>query len=119
MNKKYKYLLSGVVIVIIILTLIFIWYSSPIIDPKNGTKVHGDVLFSTEFSEDNAFVDIHLKVDNQTIDWWSAIMNCPCPDMLKCDTNELSNGWHYFVVSRCYSRGNFQNSTFMLNVKNL
>ena len=118
MEKKTKILLTSIISIVIICCLIFTWYYyTPITNPKNGSNVHGIIKFTTDFSEESSFSEIVLKVDNITVDWWGAVMNCICPIYLSYDTHQLSNGWHYFQVSRYHS--SIINSTYMLKVGNL
>ena len=100
--------------------LIFVWYQLPIINPKDGSKIHGTVKFTTDRNDDNLFNQISLDVNNVTVDWWSTNMDCLCPKYLSYNTNELPNGWHHFQVSRYYSITNSSiNSIYMLQVSNL
>jgi len=123
MKEKTKKIISGTIIILIIFILIFVWYQLPIINPEDGSKVHGTIKFSTnEDTEDNQFYSITLTVNNFTVDMWSVNMDCICPHFLSYDTNNLHNGWHHFQVTRYYyllEQPSFINSTYMLKVSNL
>ena len=114
-NRKYLTLFSVVVLLLLILGVIFLYFSDTgneptfygsqlgvrIINPEHNSIINSsfDIEFESWHSSFYACTMQHLKVDGEIVDNWTHNQNRPIPTLYTFDSTTLSNGQHTIEVN--------------------